>query len=41
MQITAGKHTIPVFSVIEGQGGVQGVMCDTVQMSLMLSLIHI
>lgn len=35
MQITAGNHTIPVFSVIEGQGGVQGVMCDTVQLSLM------
>lgn len=35
MKITAGNQTIPVFSVIEGQGGVQGVMCDTVQLSLM------
>lgn len=34
MKITAGEHSIPAQGIIEGQGGVRGAMCDTVQITL-------
>lgn len=34
MIITAGQEAIQALGIIEGQGGVQGVMCDTVQITL-------